>query len=205
MPPSSQLVSIGVPLRNGEKVIDKVLTSVTSQTYENLEIIVSDNDSVDGTEQLAKEWVAKIHEFATTDSLRIWASTATLPLSWVSLPAATSSGWAATTCSSRPDVERCTGVMSSDPALLLVTTQQSFTECDGAVRTASYDGTGLRSADKVERLAEMLRLLNRSHLLIDPMYGLMRREPATAIPLKAMLRGDRFSRRGSPWPVRGCT
>jgi glycosyltransferase involved in cell wall biosynthesis len=192
MPPSSSLVSIGIPLRNGEKDIDEVLTSVTAQTYENLEIIVSDNASDDGTEQLAKEWVRKdprVHYHRQPENLGLHGNFRFV------LGAATGQyfRWVGADDRLEPTyVERCANLMANDPALLLVTTQQSFAERDGTVRTARYDGTGLSSGDKVERFAEMLRLLNSSHLLIDPHYGLMRREPATAVPLKAMLRGDQI-------------
>jgi hypothetical protein len=36
----------------------------------------------------------------------------------------------------------------------------------------------------------MLRLLNASHLLIDPLYGMVRRETVAAIPRRNMLRED---------------
>ena len=48
----------------------------------------------------------------------------------------------------------------------------------------------LRSDDPVERFAEMLRLLNESYLIIDPLYGMVRRAPVAAIPRRNMLRED---------------
>lgn len=203
MPPSSSLVSIGIPLRNGKEVINEVLTSVTAQTYENLEIIVSDNASDDDTEQLAKEWVRKdprVHYHRQPENLGLHGNFRFV------LGAATGRyfRWVGADDRLEPNyVERCVDLMANDPALLLVTTQQSYAEQDGTVRTARYDGTGLRSADKVERFTEMLRLLNSSHLLIDPMYGLMRREPVMTVPWKAMLRCDQiFAARvalAGPW------
>jgi hypothetical protein len=57
-------------------------------------------------------------------------------------------------------------------------------------QSAVYDGTALRSDDPVDRFAEILRLLNESHLLIDPLYAMMRRAPVAAIPRRNMLRED---------------
>src|SRR5262249_37757317 len=37
---------------------------------------------------------------------------------------------------------------------------------------------------------EMLRLLNQSHLIIDPLYGMVRREPVIRIERRNMLRED---------------
>lgn len=46
---SPPLVSIGIPVHNGGEQIKKLLSSLLSQSYRNLEIIVSDNASQDST------------------------------------------------------------------------------------------------------------------------------------------------------------
>ena len=43
------LVSICIPVFNGEKTIDETLQSILNQTYQNIEIIISDNASTDKT------------------------------------------------------------------------------------------------------------------------------------------------------------
>lgn len=43
------LVTIGMPIRNGEPYFERALAGVLAQDYPNLEIIVSDNGSIDGT------------------------------------------------------------------------------------------------------------------------------------------------------------
>lgn len=53
------LVSIGVPVRNEERSIFEVLGALTGQDYENLEILVCDNASTDGTETIARDWAAR--------------------------------------------------------------------------------------------------------------------------------------------------
>ena len=85
---------------------------------------------------------------------------------------------------------RCLAAFAEDPRLILVTTGLSYTGPDGVTESAVYDGTALRSDDPVERMAELLRLLNESHLLIDPMYGMMRRDRVVGIPRRNMLRED---------------
>lgn len=49
---TSPLVSVGVPVRNGAAGIARALASLTQQTYTNLEIIVSDNESDDNTAEI---------------------------------------------------------------------------------------------------------------------------------------------------------
>ena len=53
------LVTIGIPVYNGELSIKKCIESVLSQTYENLEIIISDNGSTDLTFDICTEFSKK--------------------------------------------------------------------------------------------------------------------------------------------------
>lgn len=53
------LVSIGVPVFNGEKGIARALDSLLGQDYLNLEIIISDNCSTDATAEICREYVRK--------------------------------------------------------------------------------------------------------------------------------------------------
>ena len=53
------LVSIGVPVYNGEKTLSEALSSLLAQDYKNLEIIISDNGSTDDTPKICKEFANK--------------------------------------------------------------------------------------------------------------------------------------------------
>lgn len=50
------LVSIGLPVYNGEKYIQQALDSLINQSYTNIEIIVSDNASNDKTNEILKKY-----------------------------------------------------------------------------------------------------------------------------------------------------
>ncbi len=53
------LVSIGLPVFNGEKSLSKTLNALLKQDYINLEIIISDNGSTDNTSEICKEFLKK--------------------------------------------------------------------------------------------------------------------------------------------------
>ncbi len=53
------LVSIGVPTYNRADTLKLVLDSLVAQTYKNIEIIISDNASIDATEALCRAYAAK--------------------------------------------------------------------------------------------------------------------------------------------------
>ena len=57
--PESPLVSVGLPVYNGERFLRQSLESVLAQTYENFELIISDNASTDGTDAICREFAAR--------------------------------------------------------------------------------------------------------------------------------------------------
>lgn len=50
------LVSIGIPVYNGELYIKNAINSVLTQSFRNFELIISDNASTDSTEEICKEF-----------------------------------------------------------------------------------------------------------------------------------------------------
>ena len=49
-------ISIGMPVFNGEKYIREALDSILAQTYQDFELIISDNASTDGTRRICLEY-----------------------------------------------------------------------------------------------------------------------------------------------------
>lgn len=54
------LVSICLPTRNGEKYIRQALDSVKKQTYRNIELIISDDQSQDNTLAICEKFVSEV-------------------------------------------------------------------------------------------------------------------------------------------------
>lgn len=57
------LVSIVIPTRNSERTLDKCLASIKNQSYQNIELIVVDNNSTDRTKEIAKQYTDKVFNF----------------------------------------------------------------------------------------------------------------------------------------------
>ncbi len=53
------LVSIGMPVFNGEKSLTQALDALLEQDYSNLEVIISDNGSTDRTPEICQEFLKK--------------------------------------------------------------------------------------------------------------------------------------------------
>jgi len=56
----NSLVSVIIPTNNSEKFLGKCLESVKNQTYQNIELIVVDNNSTDRTKEIAKSYTDKV-------------------------------------------------------------------------------------------------------------------------------------------------
>jgi glycosyltransferase involved in cell wall biosynthesis len=52
-------VSIGMPVYNGERFLPEAITSVLAQTFEDFELIISDNASTDRTGEICKDFAAR--------------------------------------------------------------------------------------------------------------------------------------------------
>lgn len=63
---NSPLVSIGLPVFNGQKFIEKSLKTLINQSYEHFELIISDNASTDRTSSICQNYALRdrrIHYF----------------------------------------------------------------------------------------------------------------------------------------------
>jgi glycosyltransferase involved in cell wall biosynthesis len=52
-------VSVGLPVYNGERYLEQAIDSLLAQTFEDFELIISDNGSTDGTQEIARACLAQ--------------------------------------------------------------------------------------------------------------------------------------------------
>ncbi|HEY3485264.1 MAG TPA: glycosyltransferase family A protein [Ilumatobacteraceae bacterium] len=168
-------MTIGLPVYNGEATVGAAIRSVLDQQYERLELIISDNASQDGTEEICREIArsdARVNYHRQPENMGL--------LNNYCYVLAHAGGeyfkWLGDDDVLHPSfIARCAAALDAEPSLLLVTTQQSYLLDDGSTETRPYGGVALRSDQPIERFEEALRLLNESRLLHDPLYALMRR------------------------------
>ena len=56
---SKKLISVIVPVFNSEKYVNRCIDSILNQTYENLEVILIDDGSSDGSLKICESWAEK--------------------------------------------------------------------------------------------------------------------------------------------------
>ena len=193
---SEPRVSIGLPVRNGEKRVSGTIRSVLEQDVDCLELIISDNASDDGTEEICRQFAradARVRYHRQTHDIGLVANfTAVLAraegtyFKWIG-----DDDWLAPSY-----VSRCAGILDDAPDVILVTTRQAPVGPDGTAVSARYDGRRLASSSPAERFTEMLRLVTDSYLLLDPLYGMMRRAVVASVPRPGVLfEGEGFAPR----------
>ena len=53
------LVSVIIPVYNVENFLDRCIASVTNQTFSNIEVILVDDGSTDGSAEICDRWAEK--------------------------------------------------------------------------------------------------------------------------------------------------
>jgi glycosyltransferase involved in cell wall biosynthesis len=189
--------------------MEGVVRSVLAQEHGDIELVITDNASTDSTEELCRGLAAedsRISYYRQPENLGMLRNFD------FAIQAAKGEFFRWIGDDDRLDPTystKCLDAFAADPRLLMVTTQISYTDTrDGVVRTQRYEeaqpGSGINSSDPVERVAELMRLLNETYLIIDPLYGMVRRDPVVAMaPRRNMPREDQvFAARlvmAGPW------
>jgi glycosyltransferase involved in cell wall biosynthesis len=185
---AGELVSIGLPVRNGERTIESVVRSVLTQDHGRLELVISDNASTDRTEEVcrdlaARDWRILYHRQPLNIGL-LNNFTATIQLAsgsffrWIG-----DDDWLAPNY-----VSRCLAEFDAHSELVLVTTRIQYIKPDGSDYLSHYQGTALSSPSALDRFVELMRL--SEGLPLDPLYAMVRRSTVVAISRRNMIRED---------------
>jgi glycosyltransferase involved in cell wall biosynthesis len=172
-------VSVGLPVFNGENFLHEALESICSQTFTDLEVIISDNGSTDATAAIGQE-------FARRDPrVRYHRSDENLGGTWnfnrvLQLARGEYFRWAAHDDVVAPRyLERCVEALDARPDAVLCHTAVEIIDGDG-VNAGRYESPPWRrGADRVHvRFHDAVLYKGRLHLI----FGLMRRAALERVP-----------------------
>jgi hypothetical protein len=180
-------VTVGLPTHNGERFLAAALESLLAQDHPDLEIVVSDNASTDGTPAILRAFaerdprvrVDRSDELLTAaqNFNRVFAAARGPYFAW----AADDDLWDPTY------LRRCVAALEAQPDAVLACSGIRFIDPSGAPRDVDlvrYDNPDLSSPSVVERVRQLLRrggwyqvygvartaALERTHLFQDT-YG----------------------------------
>lgn len=126
-------ISLGLPVYNGEPFLIETLNSILNQTFEDFELIISDNASTDGTQEICQSYMAKdlrIRYFRQDKNIGAAGNFNRV----FELASARYFKWAAHDDLLAPDyLHRCVDVLDSEPSVVLCYPQARVIGEDGAV------------------------------------------------------------------------
>ena len=165
-------VSIGIPVFNGENYLDEAIASVRAQTFDDLEVIVSDNASTDRTGQIALDHAASDERVRYVRNERNLGAAPNYNRAW-SEARAPYFKWLAHDDRIAPDYLSATpDVLDREPDVVLCNTVVDYIDCRGdsigTYRSVLHEA-GVD--DPARRFAVMVL---RSHSCVD-FFGLVRR------------------------------
>ena len=182
MPPP---VALGMPVYNAERYLEAALDSLLSQTFNDFELIISDNGSTDGTGEICRR-------YASTDE-RIRYSRNEKNIGLVAnfnrvfeLSRSRYFKWCAADDLCAPDyLRQAVEILDSDPSTVLVFSLTAGIDEDGKPahlpgQVSDHDTEGtVSSADPVERFQKLLRNM---WWVDGPFYGVMRADALAQTP-----------------------
>lgn len=163
-------LTIGVPVYNGARFLGEALETILGQSFEDFEVIVSDNASTDGTPEVAGR-------FARKDSrVRVLRNETNVGLSanfnrLVPLARGSYFKWATADDALCPTyLERCIEVLEADASVVLAYTRARFVDGSGNEIEREDRGWHLVEEDPAARL----RYVIRSGHLVNSVLGVIR-------------------------------
>jgi glycosyltransferase involved in cell wall biosynthesis len=163
-------VSIGLPVYNGERFLRETLDSLLAQTYSDFELIISDNASTDGTEEICSAYVAKdqrVHYFRNATNIGVDPNFNRA----FELSTGDYFKWASADDLCKPEhLARCLAVLDNDDTIVLASTKTRFIDESGKILDIDDPGWDLRSDAAHERLRYVI---HAGHWM-NATFGLMR-------------------------------
>jgi glycosyltransferase involved in cell wall biosynthesis len=172
-------VSVGVPVFNGARFLAEALSALLDQTFQDFELIISDNGSTDDTAKICHEYVER------DKRVRYYRSQQNRGISWnyrrvFELSSGTYFKWATYDDVCAPEfIARCVDVLDRDPRVVLAHANALIINEFGEHQRKCDGGLHLQSPRASERLTQFFRNLRLSNAL----YGVIRRSTLRETPL----------------------
>jgi len=186
-------VSFAVPVRNAESTIPRCVDSILSQTLQEIELVISDNASTDGTRDICLQYAARdsrVRYHRNDADVGVLENFNRL----VSLARGEYFRWIGADDWLEPEyASACVAALDAHPRAIGVTTFQAHWDDAGQRFYREYHGPRVDSARPHERFARMLWFLQADQFFIDPIYTLYRRDKLASTRLhRVMVSPDRI-------------
>ena len=170
MIPSRPRISVGVPVRNGERFLPEALDSLLAQSYKDFELIISDNASTDRTQSICREYAARdprVRYYRSEQDMGLANNFNCLFIR----ARGEYFKWAAADDVHEPDwISDCLAVLEQDPSVVLVYGKTRFIDENGALVEETDPGFDLRFDAAIDRLRYVISATS----WVNAIFGLIR-------------------------------
>ncbi|WP_341527606.1 glycosyltransferase family 2 protein [Nostoc sp. UHCC 0302] len=170
-------VSIGLPVYNGEKFVKEAIDSLLAQSFENFELIISDNASTDKTEEICRTYAEqdkRIRYYRNEKNIGCAPNFNRV----FELSSGEYFKWAAYDDLHAPDfLTKCVEVLDKDPSVILCHSHAYFIDEDGKFIQNYNIKLKTDSPKPHKRFHELLRI----HVNYQ-CYGVIRASALRAVP-----------------------
>lgn len=177
----SPRVSIGMPVYNGERYLEEALDSILAQSFDNFEVVISDNASTDRTEEICRAYAQKderIRYIRMRENCGVIENFNNV----FQLSVGEYFKWAASDDVCEHDyLRKAVEMLDRDPSIVLVWARTLGLDEYGTVVPLEYEISDLNSAESVyspDPTVRFRRLLRNFWWADGPLYGVIR---ATAL------------------------
>lgn len=179
-------LSIGLPVYNGERYIKFALDSILAQTYDDFEVIISDNASTDCTMQICQEYAARDPRIKYHRNIENIGAAANFNRTF-HLSKSPYFKWAASDDVLSPTfLEKCVEILDQNPDVVLSYAKANRIDSSGAVDGA-YDY--LMRVDHPAPHIRFYDLIMVNHFCVAA-FGVSRRDVLATTPLIAKFVGS---------------
>lgn len=175
-------LSVGLAVRNGQRIVKRCIESILSQDFTDLELVVCDNDSDDGTIETLQECaradrrirlnVNPVNIGSHENMRRALDLSRGTFFRWIS-----ADDWLEPRC-----LSTCVRALESRPDAIGVTTWFTIHTPDRPTRYEEYPGEFPDSPDLARRFERMLWFFHAGDAKYDPIYGTYRRDRLLRTP-----------------------
>ena len=165
-------ISIGLPVYNGENFLEEAINSILNQTFENFEIIISDNASTDRTKEICQQYGAR------DSRIRYYRNKENLGAAWnynrvFELSRAPFFKWASHDDLCAPQfLQCCLAELEKDPDLVLCHPKAHIIDCEGHVQSIYTENIGIEMPSAHQRFFQLLETFGYYHG--TQIFGLIR-------------------------------
>ena len=168
-------LSIGLAVRNGGHLVERCIETVLSQDFTDLELVVCDNVSDDGTIEILEKYkradprfklnLNQVNIGSHENMRRVLDLSLGAFFRWIS-----ADDWLEPKC-----LSKCMNALESRSDAVGVTTWFNIHTSDGTTRYEEYRGEFPESPDPGRRFERMLWFFHAGDAKYDPVYGMYRR------------------------------